>query len=93
VIDVSKVVAAALHDPAEAGTPVSYPGVKTVEKALVAEGLLAAHLADGHFGTATVEAYADWQRRCGFTGDDANGIPGFTSLEKLGREHGFDVKA
>ncbi|TXS43335.1 N-acetylmuramoyl-L-alanine amidase [Streptomyces sp. uw30] len=92
VVDVSKVVAAALHDPAKAGTPVSYAGVKTVEKALVAEGLLESKFADGHFGTTTVKAYAAWQRRCGFTGDDANGIPGQASLEKLGREHGFTVK-
>lgn len=92
VIDVSKVVAAALHDPAKSGTPVSYPGVKTVEKALVAEGLLESKLADGHFGTATVKAYASWQRRCGYAGDDANGIPGQASLEKLGDRHGFAVK-
>lgn len=92
VIDVSKVVAAALHDPTASGTPVSYPGVKIVEQALVAEGLLAPNLADGHFGTTTVAAYAAWQRRCGLTGDDADGIPGRASLETLGREHGFDVK-
>ncbi|GHH17673.1 N-acetylmuramoyl-L-alanine amidase [Streptomyces lanatus] len=92
VVDVSKVIAAARRDPAEAGTPVSYSGVKTVEKALVSEGLLAAELADGHFGTTTVAAYAAWQRRCGFSGDDANGIPGQTSLERLGDAHDFDVR-
>ncbi|WP_369174247.1 N-acetylmuramoyl-L-alanine amidase [Streptomyces sp. R28] len=92
VIDVSRLVAAALHDPAEAGTPVSYAGVKTVEKALVAEGLLETKYADGHFGGATVKAYSAWQHRCGFTGADANGIPGQASLEELGREHGFDVQ-
>jgi hypothetical protein len=91
VIDLSRVIAAATHDPAQPGTPVSYAGVKTVEKALVAEGLLQARLADGHFGTATVEAYAAWQRRCGFTGADANGIPGRSTLTELGRRHGFDV--
>ncbi|ELS58326.1 N-acetylmuramoyl-L-alanine amidase [Streptomyces viridochromogenes] len=92
VIDLSKVVAAALHDPAKPGTPVSYAGVKTVEKALLAEGLLEAKYVDGHFGGATVKAYAAWQHRCGFSGADANGIPGQASLDRLGRRHGFDVK-
>jgi hypothetical protein len=91
VIDVSRVIAAATHDPDRSGTPVSYAGVKTVEQALVAEGLLEARFADGHFGTATVQAYVAWQQRCGFTGADANGIPGQVSLAELGRRHGFDV--
>ncbi|KUO06626.1 N-acetylmuramoyl-L-alanine amidase [Streptomyces caeruleatus] len=92
VIDLSEVIAAALHDPAEAGTPVSYAGVRAVEKALVAEGLLDAGHADGHFGGATVTAYAAWQHRCGYTGADANGIPGQVSLDRLGEAHGFDVR-
>ncbi|MEU0199126.1 MULTISPECIES: N-acetylmuramoyl-L-alanine amidase [unclassified Streptomyces] len=92
VVDCSKVRAAALADPLKKGTPVSYAGVKTVENALVKEGLLARSLADGHFGTATVTAYAAWQRRCGWRGDDADGIPGLASLTKLGARRGFDVK-
>ncbi|MFC5212581.1 N-acetylmuramoyl-L-alanine amidase [Streptomyces coerulescens] len=92
VIDLSKVIAAALHDPDKAGTPVSYGGVRTVEKALVAEGLLESRYADGHFGGATVKAYSAWQHRCGFTGSDANGIPGQVSLDRLGDAHGFDVQ-
>ncbi|MFI7014378.1 N-acetylmuramoyl-L-alanine amidase [Streptomyces sp. NPDC050164] len=91
VVDCSKVRAAALADPPRKGTPVSYAGVKTVEDALVKEGLLARSLADGHFGTATVTAYAAWQRRCGWRGDDADGIPGKSSLTKLGARRGFDV--
>ncbi|MEK8170586.1 peptidoglycan-binding protein [Streptomyces sp. M19] len=62
-----------------------------MEKALVAEGLLAKSLADGHFGTATVDAYAAWQRRCGYSGKSADGIPGKTTLTKLGSAHGFKV--
>jgi hypothetical protein len=52
-----------------------------------------AALADtvGHFGSKTVEAFAAWQRRLGFSGADADGIPGRTSLGKLGIEHGFVV--
>ncbi|KMS76335.1 N-acetylmuramoyl-L-alanine amidase precursor [Streptomyces viridochromogenes] len=92
VVDLSKVIAAALHDPDRPGTPVSYAGVRTVEKALVAEGLLDAEYADGHFGGATVKAYSAWQHRCGFTGADANGIPGQVSLDRLGAAHDFDVR-
>jgi hypothetical protein len=92
VVDLSRLIAAAKADPPKKGTPVSYDGVKTVEAALVAEGLLNKALADGHFGTTTVTAYAAWQRRCGWTGRDADGIPGLASLRKLGARRGFDVK-
>jgi len=92
VVDLSQLVAARKADPPKRGTPVSYAGTKTVEAALVAEGLLSKSLADGHFGTATVQAYAAWQRRCGWSGDDADGTPGIASLKKLGARRGFDVK-
>ena len=39
---------------------------------------------DGYFGPATQDAYAAWQRRCGFTGSDADGVPGRISLQRLG---------
>ncbi|HET6356102.1 N-acetylmuramoyl-L-alanine amidase [Streptomyces sp.] len=93
VVDLSKLIAAAKSDPPRAGTPISYYGVKTVEQALVKEGLLSAALADGHFGTATRTAYASWQRRCKFTGAAADGIPGKDSLTKLGTRRGFTVTA
>ncbi|CCK30379.1 hypothetical protein BN159_6000 [Streptomyces davaonensis JCM 4913] len=64
--------------------------MKTVEAALVAEDLLSKALADGHFGTAT--AYAAWQRRCGWSIDDADGTPDLASLTELGKRRGFDVK-
>ncbi|WP_171113031.1 MULTISPECIES: LysM peptidoglycan-binding domain-containing protein [unclassified Streptomyces] len=92
VVDLSRLRTAALVDPPKAGTPVSYPETQLVEMALVGEGLLARRLADGHFGTATRSAYAAWQRRLGYRGDDADGIPGKTSLTKLGARRGFDVK-
>lgn len=92
VVDLSELVKAAKSDPPKRGTPVSYPGTKVVETALVAEGLLARSLADGHFGTATVEAYSLWQRRCGWNGKDADGLPGIASLKKLAARRGFDVK-
>ncbi|MEU5980141.1 N-acetylmuramoyl-L-alanine amidase [Streptomyces sp. NPDC047315] len=90
-VDLSRLIAAARSDPPKKGTPVSYYGTKTVESALVAERLLSRELADGHFGTATVRAYAAWQRRCGYTGAAADGIPGKASLERLGRARGFTV--
>jgi hypothetical protein len=92
VVDLSKLIAAAKADPPKKGTPVSYAGVKVVEDALVREGLLARSLADGHFGSSTVDAYRLWQLRCGWTGDDADGLPGKSSLTKLGKRRGFDVK-
>lgn len=92
VVDLSRLIAAAKADPPKRGTPVSYAGTRTVEAALVAEGLLARSLADGHFGRATVEAYALWQRRCGWSGAAADGIPGKASLTKLGARRAFDVK-
>lgn len=92
-VDLSLTVAAARANPSAPGTPVTYAGVRYVENALVAEGLLSADLADGHYGTATVTAYAGWQRRMGYTGKDADGIPGMTSLSRLGSLHGFKVIA
>jgi peptidoglycan hydrolase-like protein with peptidoglycan-binding domain len=93
VVDLSQLVAAARRDPAAQGTPVSYAGARIVEAALVDEGLLAKTRLDGHFGTDTLAAYAAWQRRCGYTGAAADGIPGRTSLERLGARHGFQVVA
>jgi hypothetical protein len=92
VVDLSLLVAAALSDPAASGTPVTYDGTLHVERALAAEGLLAQSYVDGHYGSTTVQAYAAWQRRLGYSGADADGIPGMTSLRALGNAHGFDVK-
>ncbi|MDQ0773962.1 peptidoglycan hydrolase-like protein with peptidoglycan-binding domain [Streptomyces aurantiacus] len=94
VVDLSNLIAAARRDPGlPQGGTTHKPDVLVVEKALVAEGLLPAQWADGSFGSRTVEAYAALQRRYGFSGADANGIPGQTTLGKLGRQHGFTVKA
>ncbi|MFE3762263.1 N-acetylmuramoyl-L-alanine amidase [Streptomyces sp. NPDC059104] len=90
-VSLSRLIAAAKSDPPKSGTPVSYSGVQAVEQALVAEGLLSPSLADGHFGTATVTAYAKWQRRQGYSGTDADGIPGRASLVVLAARHAFTV--
>lgn len=39
---------------------------------------------NNYFGKGLRSSYARWQRHLGYSGDDANGIPGRTSLEKLG---------
>jgi hypothetical protein len=93
VVDLSKLVAAARSNPAAKGTPVTYSGVRTVEAALVNAGLLAKRYSDGHYGTTTITAYAAWQRRCGWRGNAADGIPGRASLERLGDKYGFNVVA
>ncbi|MEW1719769.1 peptidoglycan-binding protein [Streptomyces sp. NPDC093109] len=90
-VSLARLITAARTDPPKAGTPVSYAGVRTVEAALAAEGLLARDLVDGHFGTATVRAYAALQRRYGYTGAAADGIPGRASLTKLAAARGFTV--
>ncbi|WKV74213.1 N-acetylmuramoyl-L-alanine amidase [Streptomyces sp. PCS3-D2] len=91
VVDLSRLISAATVDPPKSGTPVSYAGVRTVEAALRAEGLLSATYVDGHFGTSTITAYRAWQQRCGYRGADADGIPGKSSLTRLGTAHGFTV--
>lgn len=94
-VDLSQLVAAAKKDPPARQGHVTYmAGVNLVEAALVAEGLLGKQYAgDGSFGSTTVAAYAAWQRRLGYSGSGADGIPGMTSLKKLGAKHGFDVVA
>lgn len=81
------VLLAAQWDPVKTGTgitPGSGPSVLLVERALSARGLLSASYVDGHFGTATRSAYAAYQRSLGYSGLDANGLPGRTSLASLG---------
>ena len=97
-VDLSQLISAAKKNPPAKGQPVTYSGVKPVEKALVAEGLLDKRYADGHFGTTTIHAYSQWQKRYSrnhrlrWRGGDVNGIPGYTSLKALGDKHGFNVK-
>ncbi|MGM1060803.1 peptidoglycan-binding domain-containing protein [Saccharothrix sp. Mg75] len=86
-VDMEAVLKAAQIDPRRADsaiTPGAGAGVLLVERALVAKGLLAPTYADGHFGTRTVDAYAAYQRSLGYTGIDASGFPGPTSLRLLG---------
>ncbi|MFE9684195.1 N-acetylmuramoyl-L-alanine amidase [Streptomyces sp. NPDC006285] len=96
-VSLSKLIAAARKDPAAKGTPVTYAGTRTVEAALVDEGLLTKARLDGHYGSDTKAAMSAWQERCGYSGrrpgQPADGIPGKSSLERLGKKHGFKVVA
>ena len=94
VVDLSQAVAAAKADPNRSqGNGLYESNTKIVEAALRSEGLLSsAYASDGAWGTVTVTAYKAWQRKLGYTGGDADGIPGMTSLAKLGTKHGFTVK-
>lgn len=47
---------------------------------------------DGWWGDQTKGAYRKWQLKLGYTGSDADGHPGPTSLRKLGEKYGFDVR-
>jgi peptidoglycan hydrolase-like protein with peptidoglycan-binding domain len=91
-VSLKHIVYAAQHDPAAAQGHTSYKTeVLLVERALKAEGLLSGTYVDGSFGTKTVSAYKAWQKRLGYSGSAADGIPGQTSLAELGRRHGFSV--
>ncbi len=59
----------------------------TLERALVDVGLNPGPV-DGSLGTSFKSAYAAWQRRLGYTGAAADGVPGYTSLTKLGQQTG-----
>lgn len=89
VVDMEATVLAAQIDPRRADdtlTPGAKNSVLAVEQALQARNLLDAQWVDGYFGTTTIAAYAAYQRSLGYTGLDANGLPGTTSLTELGQD-------
>lgn len=91
-VSLAHVITAAKKDPSAAQGHATYRAeVLLVEKALHAEGLLDQQYVDGSFGTKTKTAYAEWQRRT--VPGPYDGIPGQTSLSKLGARHGFTVVA
>lgn len=87
----------AREDPARPqGQTTNAVNVLPIQAALEAEGFLSAsdkRWGRGSFGSMTVAAYAAWQRRLGYSGSAADGIPGQDSLSKLGVKHGFHVVA
>ncbi|MET0237067.1 MAG: peptidoglycan-binding protein [Kibdelosporangium sp.] len=89
VVNMEAVLKAAQIDPRRADsaiTPGSKDSVLAVERALNAKGLLAGQYVDGHFGTSTISAYSSYQKSLGYTGIDASGLPGQTSLRQLGTD-------
>lgn len=70
------------------------PGKKSREVELVQHALAKTVGLDyssgpGTFGPKTRDAYAKWQRKCGFSGNGADGKPGSASLKKLGAVTGL----
>ncbi|WP_329086924.1 peptidoglycan-binding protein [Actinomadura citrea] len=86
-VNMEATVKAAQIDPRRADdtlTPGAKASVLLVEQALRDRNLLDAAWVDGYFGTTTTAAYAKYQKSLGYTGLAANGLPGRTSLAKLG---------
>lgn len=92
-VSLAHLIAAAHKDPTAAQGHTTFPAdVNVLEAALAAEGLLAnAYAHDGSFGSLTRTGYAALQRRYGYSGAAADGIPGKASATKLGGAHGFVV--
>lgn len=61
--------------------------VKLMQEALIKEGYKIE--ADGDYGPKTKDAVARFQRLLGFTGSDADGVIGETSLRKLAKRSGL----
>ena len=83
-VDMAKVLVAAQLEPACGQTAALSDNSSTilVQQALTASGIKTA--ADGWYGNGTTASYRTWQRKLGYSGIDANGLPGVASLTKLG---------
>lgn len=69
----------------------SNASVRLLQQALNAAG--ASIAVNGQFGPSTQDAYSNWQRSLGFTGADADGAPGPSSLGALGDRTGLFLLA
>ncbi|WP_307796930.1 peptidoglycan-binding domain-containing protein [Actinomadura barringtoniae] len=86
-VDMEATIKAAQIDPRRPDntlTPGAKASVLLVEQALRDRQLLDAKWVDGYFGTTTIAAFAKYQESLGYSGLDATGLPGKTSLTKLG---------
>ncbi|MFB7649458.1 peptidoglycan-binding protein [Streptomyces sp. NPDC056084] len=96
-VSVAHLKAAASQDIPAPDGHTTYPSeVRVLEDALAAEGLLNRSYVDGSFGTKTRDAYAAWQRSSaggGYSGSEADGIPGLSSLQRLAARHNFTATA
>jgi hypothetical protein len=84
-VDLSKIQYAAQHASAD-------PGVKIVQKALKAAVAYTGAIT-GIWDKPTRAAYTTWQRKLGYVGADADGIPGAKSLQVLAGRYHFVVVA
>jgi peptidoglycan hydrolase-like protein with peptidoglycan-binding domain len=66
--------------------------VVTVQTALINQGFDIPAGATGYFGDQTLSAYSAYQQSLGYSGADADGNPGCTSLTELGSREGFTVE-
>jgi hypothetical protein len=82
-VNMEQVVVQAQVEPVRGQTSLAgNDSVRLVQSALRAKGFSTA--VDGWYGNSTTSAYAGWQRHLGYSGLDANGLPGQTSLTTLG---------
>jgi len=92
VVRLSHVIAAMALDaaPSSPTGTVHYgdpAGSRALEQALWDKGINCGPV-DGSLGTMFRSGYAVWQRNLGYRGKDADGVPGMTSLTRLGQETG-----
>lgn len=86
-VSLAHIIAAAKADPSAPQGSAKYRAeAKLVEAALSDAGHLDARWVDGSFGTKTISAYAAFQRRLGYSGAGADGIPGKHSLTWLAQK-------
>jgi hypothetical protein len=84
----------AKEDPAKpSNQTTNSANVIPVQRALVNQGLLSPQFVNGRFDSVTRTAYQKWQQKLGYSGHDADGIPGMVSLTKLGAIGSFVVVA
>lgn len=57
--------------------------VVKLKRRLKVKGFYTADNLSGYFGSALLNAYARYQKSLGYSGKDANGVPGRVTLEKL----------
>jgi N-acetyl-anhydromuramyl-L-alanine amidase AmpD len=58
--------------------------VLRVKRRLARRGFFDGDVTSNYFGAGLREAYRDFQRHLGYTGEDADGLPGRESLSRLG---------
>jgi hypothetical protein len=86
VVDLSALVYHAKMGTGKYSPSNSGPMCEGVKRRLVALGC-------GSASSSFRTCYAAWQRKCGYTGSDADGIPGMTSLQKLAARSNWRVVA